>query len=102
MTQFTFADIPAARSTDPATSREAVANHAGRETNCQRVWWAVKDHPGMTYRELAGIVGLDEVEVMRRLNDLHRKRMVSKGSARACSTNGNRMTTWTFDNERTA
>lgn len=94
MTQLSFTDIPAARNTDPDTSHEAVANHTGRETHAIKVWWAVKENPGRTYRELARIVGLDEVEVMRRLNDLHRKRLVSKGPIRACSTNQHRMCTW--------
>lgn len=94
MTQLQFHDIPAARTTDPATSREAITLHRGRESNCQAVWWCVRDYPGLTYREIAGAVNMDAVEVMRRLNDLHRKGLVSKGEARACSTNGHRMSTW--------
>lgn len=96
MTQFTFADIPASRNTDADTSHAAIANHTGRERNAQKVWFAVRDNDRMTYRELANVCGLDPVEVMRRLNDLHRSGMVHKAEPRLCSTNGNRMTTWTI------
>lgn len=98
MTQFTFADIPASRRSDPDTSASAIANHRGREANAMRVWWAAKEHPNSTYRELARFAGLDPVETMRRLNDLSKKRMVNKGAARTCTTNGNRMATWTATN----
>ena len=87
------------RTTDPQTSHLAAAHHeqTGRATsNRLKVEREVTLHPGQTYREIAKAIGLDCVETMRRLNDLERANLVTKGPERPCteSRNGNRMTTW--------
>ena len=102
MIQTTFLDQPVAaraRASDPETSHLAAAHHeqTGRATsNRLKVEREVTLHPGQTYREIAKAIGLDCVETMRRLNDLERANLVTKGPERPCteSRNGNRMTTW--------
>ena len=83
-----------ARRTDPATSKEAAVKASKSESHRQAVWWAVRDHPNCTYRELACHVEFEAVEVMRRLNDLRLSGRVVQGDIRKCRINGSRMVTW--------
>ena len=88
-----------ARRSDPPTSHEAAAKmqRSGRaDAHCAIVLAAVVAHPGLTYRELADLCGLDPVEVMRRLGDLQLglTPKVVKAEARQSANGGNRMTTW--------
>lgn len=90
---------PLARATDPATSREAIESltRSGQRASINRVVLEFLRTSGpatFTYKEIAARLGLDAVDVMRRLNDLRHHSQVEKCGERACSTNGNKMTVW--------
>lgn len=93
-----FADAPAARSTDPATSHAAAASvtkSGARARNAALVLKLVTANPGKTGCELAALTDeIDRTEVSRRLSDLNDKARVYKGDARACAVNGTKQTTW--------
>ncbi|MGH7176567.1 MAG: hypothetical protein ACREJC_04225 [Tepidisphaeraceae bacterium] len=58
-----------ARSTDPAGSHDAarrMVTSGARESQNQRVWWAVREHPNATYHEIAGHAGLQPIQAQRR------------------------------------
>lgn len=90
-------ESPAARSTDPETSHEAarrVTESGVRQGHAERVLAAVRAHPGMTSRELAGPTGLERHEVARRLADLANAGLVEQQDARPCSVGRGRAVTW--------
>ena len=72
----------------PETSLEAlryVEATGQRRTNGQYVIAAVRHAPGMTASELATSLGMDAVEVRRRLNDALNNGVLTKGRARRAS-----------------
>ena len=86
------------RRTDPETSREAAASHAGiaqshRETILSYVRTFCMAN-GKTSAEISVAVGLERHEAARRLADLLKSGDVRQGPSRKCSTNGNSMMTW--------
>lgn len=81
-----LSEVPASRRDDPPPSRAAekrVTKSGTRATNQRRVLDAVKRWPGRTSKELAVLIGMDRVEVARRLGDLKNIR-VWQGAARTC------------------
>lgn len=100
-----LADVPRARSTDPATSHQAAARvkASGALGRHQRaVLEAVQRFPGHTSAELAErLVGNPDLaavtdlyhEVARRLPELAGVH-VRKGGARPCAVRGSSCTTW--------
>ena len=93
-----------ARRSDPETSHQAIAEHeaSGKaESHRQMVLDAITLHElkyphgvGPTFGELAAAIGLDRVEVMRRLNDLAKDGKVIKAAARKCAIAGTSCSTW--------
>ena len=83
---------------DPVSSfsaaRELVeSGHHGKQ--CTGVLLALVDNPGVTSRELADISGIDVHVIGRRLPDLEKGGVVSRGTIRKCKS-GNRLAmTWT-------
>ncbi len=76
---------PAARNTDPNSSREAAAELkvSGRlDTHAMNVLCAVRQHNGCTSAELGKITRGDRVEFARRLPDLAKLKYVRQGKAR--------------------
>lgn len=88
---------PSARA-DPATSRLAGAElsaSGARRVQAERVLALVRQCPGATAAELAaGTHDLDNVRVLRRLDDLRKLGRVRQGAARTCSCKSRRMMTW--------
>ena len=81
-------DTPAARSSDPETSRaagRAVTLSGDRERQVRSVAEAVRRHPGLTSAELAAACGLDRYVVARRLPDGEKVGLVRRGEPRACT-----------------
>jgi hypothetical protein len=85
-----------ARSFDPDTSfraAEQVTASGKRDQQAQEVLRRLKEHPGSTSAELAGL-GMDRYVAARRLPELERLGLVRKGDKRACTTTGNAAVTW--------
>lgn len=91
---------PAARTTDPASSHEAIAaqtESGRRDGHAALVLEVVRQAPGLTYREIYRRLGgsIEEaVEVMRRLDDLRHDGQVKPGAQRRCSESGRPAQTW--------
>jgi|18_taG_2_1085343.scaffolds.fasta_scaffold00796_4 DNA-binding MarR family transcriptional regulator len=82
---------------DPVSSlsaaRELVeSGHYGKQ--CTRVLLALVDNPGVTSRELADISGIDLAVLFRRLPDLEKGGVVSRGTIRKCKSGNRLATTW--------
>jgi hypothetical protein len=90
-------EAPSRRS-DPPTSSMAAANvvSSGRASmrNGKILAFLRANGGQFTYREIAGPIGEDPTEIMRRLNTLRQKLLVEKCGFRNCRVNGNLMTTW--------
>ncbi len=95
---------PIARATDPESSHEAAAQHTAsgaRQRHAEIVLALVRRMPGSTFVELFSgatdeekvILG-NEVEVMRRLNDLGKSFAIKRGPSRECTVKHTKMTTW--------
>ena len=90
---------PLARITDPDTSHlagEEQRKSGRQQSHCATVLTIVNRLPALTYRELAQEANLGEaVEVMRRLNDLHKAGLVTPGTNKhKCSISGRMSTVW--------
>jgi len=89
---------PLVRSAGPATSYEAARKTRQRAAQSMgvtsRLVATVALRPGLTYRELGEALGVEHVEVMRRLTDKTGQRLFRKGPPRKCDVNGNKMGTW--------
>ncbi len=91
--------IPA-RTSDPGTSHEAAHDAAatGLITSQQEaVLQVVKASPGLTSGEIGSRVDLGDgsrYAAARRLPELERKKLIRRGSARACSVSGRKGVTW--------
>jgi hypothetical protein len=88
--------IPA-RSTDPISSTLAAEEliESGRQHTQQNdVYRAVREHPGMTSRELAQAMGGDRYTYARRLPEIECKRLVRKGTIRRCRIGRRPAVTW--------
>lgn len=83
-----------ARRSDPPSSKTAAEKHAHRESNCAKVWHAVREYPGRTYRELAEFIELDVAEIGKRLADLRNTGRVVNGPERQCTVGRKPMQTW--------
>lgn len=84
------------RAHDPPTSSEAIANHEASGTltnNRQKVLRGVKCYPRLTACELAEIIGMDFIEVRRRVSDLKRLGKIKYVERRTCGVKGNKMMT---------
>lgn len=91
------AAAPIAAKADPRTSHDAAAyyiNGGGYETDCGRVYRALRAHDGSTSAELAQASGIDRHLCAKRLPNLETNQLVHKGDVRACRTNGSRAVTW--------
>jgi hypothetical protein len=89
--------IPAARSTDPATSHEAakrVTRSGLRHRQMDDVVGLVERFPGRTSKELAEISMLDRHMIARRLPDAEKVGLVMRGRPKVCSVSGGRAVTW--------
>jgi len=85
------------RSSDPfpshAAARELVeSGHHGKQ--CTGVLLALVDNPGVTSRELADICGIDLAVIFRRLPDLEKGGVVSRGTIRKCKSGHRLASTW--------
>ncbi|HZZ70760.1 MAG TPA: hypothetical protein VFE24_00795 [Pirellulales bacterium] len=92
-----LADQATSRLRDPPSSLAAAARseRSGIAERRRRAIVAeLVARPFQTYREIAAAVGLEPVEVGRRLNDLERGRRVEKGAIRDCGICGSRCLTW--------
>ena len=97
-----------ARKNDPETSKlaaEEIESSGKAESHRQMVLDAITLHElkyphgvGPTFGELAEVIGLDRVEVMRRLNDLAKDGKVIKAAARKCAIAGTSCSTWLLVN----
>ena len=86
---------PAARTTDPITSREAEASLGGaRQTHCSRILQVVRTQPGLVSGEIAQITGLGMHITSRRLADLKNQDIIGQSGARVWSGSGRRQGQW--------
>lgn len=86
-----------ARNTDPDTSHEAARDLVDSGTQAQQqaqVESALRQHPGLTSRELAFSAGLDRHMVARRLPELEAEGLAVHGAPRICSMSRKRCQTW--------
>lgn len=86
-----------ARNTDPDTSHEAARDVVDSGTQAQQqaqVESALRQHPGLTSRELAFSAGLDRHMVARRLPELEAEGLAVHGAPRICSMSRKRCQTW--------
>ncbi|MBD7952687.1 winged helix-turn-helix domain-containing protein [Stenotrophomonas sp. Sa5BUN4] len=86
-----------ARNTDPDTSHEAARDLVDSGTQAQQhaqVASALRQHPGLTSRELAFSAGLDRHMVARRLPELEAEGLAVHGAPRICSMSRKRCQTW--------
>ncbi|MHC1668126.1 winged helix-turn-helix domain-containing protein [Stenotrophomonas maltophilia] len=91
-----MANYPA-RNTDPDTSHDAahhIVDSGARKAQQQRVAAAVRQHPGLTSRELADVAGMDRHMVARRLPELEADGVVVHGAPRKCRISEMRCQTW--------
>jgi predicted transcriptional regulator len=87
---------PLARRTDPATSKAAAAAIVPKLGELQRaVLEAVRLYPGRTRNELARIHDWHPSEVSKRLPELERQGLVTRGPERVCTATGRACATWT-------
>jgi len=82
---------------DPVSSfsaaRELVeSGHHGKQ--CTGVLLALVDNPGTTSMELSVIMGVDRHLVARRLPDLEKGGVVTRGTLRKCTVGERLATTW--------
>jgi DNA-binding transcriptional ArsR family regulator len=95
---FTALDtMPAARSSDPATSHEAARelDRSGeRRRAAMRALQAVRDHPGLTANELELVCGVTDGSIRKRLKELERMGLVRRGEVRVSGVSGKRNQTW--------
>lgn len=85
-----------ARATDPETSRLAadeITRSGARDAQAAEVLRRLREHPGSTSMELAGL-GLDRYAIARRLPELERLGLVRRGDARTCQTGRLALTWW--------
>lgn len=90
-----FSDV--ARATDPATSHAAgvrVTQDGTRARQAREVAEAVRETPGHTSAEIAGIHRLDRYAVARRLPEVERDGLVRRGYAKPCTVTGRAAMTW--------
>lgn len=86
-----------ARNTDPDPSHEAARDLVDSGTQAQQhaqVASALRQHPGLTSRELAFSSGLDRHMVARRLPELEAEGLAVHGAPRICSMSRKRCQTW--------
>jgi len=87
-----------ARGVDFVTSHEsaAILTASGvRDAQKQQVLAALRQHPGVTGRELAAVSGIPHMVCWRRLPDLRADGLVKNGIIRKCRIAGNRRAiTW--------
>ncbi|MBD8696574.1 winged helix-turn-helix domain-containing protein [Stenotrophomonas sp. CFBP 13718] len=86
-----------ARNTDPDTSHEAARDLVDSGTQAQQqaqVASALRQHPGLTSRELAFSACLDRHMVARRLPELEAEGLAVHGAPRICSMSRKRCQTW--------
>ena len=88
---------PASHRHDPSTSHIAERSVTGsgvRKTHCARVLSAVQRYPRMTAPEYMPWTGLTEIQVRRRLTDLHNAGEIHIAGERVCSVNGTGHSVW--------
>ena len=96
-TEVSRATLRLRRTTDPVSSHAAArelveSGHHGKQ--CTGVLYALVDNPGVTSRELADISGIDLAILFRRLPDLEKHGVVSRGTIRKCKKGNRLATTW--------
>lgn len=88
---------PLSHRNDPETSREAAEKlvASGRLTGQRKaVLEALRQCDGGTHGELGRVMGCDWLVAARRLPELRRMGLVTKGEPRICMVKGSRCTTW--------
>jgi hypothetical protein len=88
---------PAARRTDPESSHQAAEIHAlsGKRAHQQdQAAAAVRQFPGLTSLELAGMTGLDRYMLARRLPECETAGRVRRGPMRHCAVTGRLAMEW--------
>ncbi len=90
-----FADLMARR-TDPETSHAAAAGHVASGANAAQraACLRVMSHVGMTSDEIAAAAGIERHASARRLPELERAGLVSRGPARLSRVGGRSGVTW--------
>lgn len=69
--------IPLARTQDPITSHQAADRvEQFRCSHEARIYDALHNASGLTYREIAGITGMEPVAVARRLKAMERRSLI--------------------------
>ena len=89
--------FPAARRTDPKTSKQAaddVTVSGQRRRDVDRVAEAVRAHKGSTARELANFAKLDYEMVHKRLPDAERLGLLFRAGDRRCSRTQKKAVLW--------
>lgn len=97
----TLPSVPIAADGDPVSSHAAGDRHTAsgaRGRNCQAVLALVREHPGLTAKELHAAQGpdgdLERHEISRRLSDLWHAGEVDKGPMRDCTVGRGMALTW--------
>jgi hypothetical protein len=90
-------DTPGSHRNDPATSREAakkLRESGGHRSQKIATLEAVRRCPGATHGELGRFMGVDWFIPARRLSELEREGLVTKGEPRVCRVKGTKCVTW--------
>jgi hypothetical protein len=88
---------PAARNSDPVTSKLASAEitaNGTREAQQGYTVAAVRAFPGRTSQELAEAARHDRYTLARRLPECERQKLVHRGPTKRCSVTGKLALTW--------
>ena len=96
-TETILLDSPIVHTFDPVTSHEAavgVTDSGARQTLAETILVYVRRHPGLVCSEYARMLGLDRVQVARRLTDLLHAEVIAQGEPRFAAGNNRREVTW--------
>lgn len=88
---------PIVHALDPVTSYEAAASvtqSGERQSLAETILVYVRRHPGLVCSEYARMLGLDRVQVARRLTDLLHANVIVQGEPRIAAGNTRREVTW--------
>jgi predicted HTH transcriptional regulator len=97
VTQNDLFSNPIARKNDPGTSKRAAQRHTRsgeRATQALRVLQVLKEHPGLTSRELAKVSGIAHEVMHKRLPDLRRNGLARKEGTKKCTVTEHTAARW--------
>ncbi len=92
-----FDQVPATHNNDSVTSfiaEDKITESGKRESHARQVYEGLKRHPDVTNAELAHIIGLEYMQVERRLYDLRIIGRIVRSGTKDCAVKGSLCSTW--------